>query len=111
MIDGVVGGLSSEHLLLAEFARGNEDFVVHSACVVDQGLNTCLDSSDVVLVKAGAVVRACGVLYLGVVDDECVLVRGVLGFRGEGMVKLDSEISDVIASRGDRYVQRILNLG
>ena len=38
-----------------------------------------------------------GVLYLCYIDDGRVLIGRVLGFRGEGMVSLDSEICDVIA--------------
>ena len=48
--------------------------------MVEQGPNDCLDVSYAVLVKEGAVVRTGGVLYLGAVDDERVLVRRGLGF-------------------------------
>ena len=73
--DGIVGGLCGGGLLLAEFAEDNKKFVVHSACVVEQSSNDCLDTCYAVLVKGWSVVSAGGVLYLRATDDGRVIVR------------------------------------
>ena len=46
--------------------------------------------------KGGGVVWASSIMDLGTVNNGCMLVRGVLRFGGEGVVKFDADICNVI---------------
>ena len=93
---------------MVNFSEWNNEFVVYSADIVEQGPNDRLNARDFVFVQSGVIGRPTGITSLGAIDDKRVLVMRVLGFGWEGVVAGHSEVSDAVAYQEATYVGNIV---
>jgi hypothetical protein len=108
LVNVVIDGLCVDGLLLVNFSEWNNEFVVYSADIVEQGPNDRLNARDFVFVQSGVIGRPTGITSLGAIDDKRVLVMRVLGFGWEGVVAGHSEVSDAVAYQEATYVGNIV---
>jgi hypothetical protein len=95
LVHGNIGGFSGCGLLRAQGAEGGKEFVVNSACIVEEHANDALSSVDTFCGERRAVGIDMGYLCGLAKNDFTMFLRRELALGWHGMLVLDAYVEDV----------------